>query len=715
MPIRIKLAGIVALLLLPVLLLAYLFAQQGFKDIDFAAKERDGVAYLRGAWPVLMGLVVDSNAGASPAARLKGTDVSKLGVQYGAAMEAIEAARELDKALSVVGWPTRPLKSGADAERAIAAVRGLISKISDGSNLTLDPDLDSFYVMDVVTTKLPETLERLGKIVALAREFRGMASLTDDQKAEIMIQIGLFDNASTGTGGSIESAMKANQEGVTKRAVEASFNAFTSAFIAFGPEAKQVAFTLRDDAARGKLDLAKFEKLYADTAARLDAFWQVSATDLDRLLGARIDGLWWRMVMMLSIAGFVVAVALLAAWWAARSILVSIGRLDTRIRDIGDGDINAEIPGANGRDEIARIARAVMHFRDRTIEKLKQLDDAARSQREAQSRVEAELQRKHTDNQEAELRDQKERSAVVNRHVDDFAAAVGATVQAISNASSTLQTASAALTRTADSAERTSAGLASSSEDASTNVHSVAAATEEMTASISEISRQVQHSSGIAAAAVKQAEHTDGRITELSKAASRIGDVVKLITAIAEQTNLLALNATIEAARAGDAGKGFAVVAQEVKALASQTAKATEEIANQISSMQAATQESVLAIKEIGGTIAQISQISSAIAAAVEEQTATTQEIGRNVQQAAGGTAGVVAKVEDVARGATETRGASQQVLTSAQSLSQESSRLSSEIEKFLMLIRTGALNRRHHDDPNYRGLERRKERVAAA
>ena len=73
-----------------------------------------------------------------------------------------------------------------------------------------------------------------------------------------------------------------------------------------------------------------------------------------------------------------------------------------------------------------------------------------------------------------------------------------------------------------------------------------------------------------------QAEKTDARIAELTRAAGRIGDVVKLITDIAEQTNLLALNATIEAARAGESGRGFAVVAQEVKALAAQTAKATK-------------------------------------------------------------------------------------------------------------------------------------------
>ena len=258
----------------------------------------------------------------------------------------------------------------------------------------------------------------------------------------------------------------------------------------------------------------------------------------------------------------------------------------------------------------------------------------------------------------------------------------------MSSAATELEAAAGSLTQTAETTQQLSGSVASASHEALANVNSVASASEELAGSVSEIARQVQESSRIAGEAVTQAGETDARITALSQAAGRIGDVVKLITAIAEQTNLLALNATIEAARAGSAGKGFAVVAQEVKALAAQTAKATDEIGVQIGAMQGATQDSVGAIRAIGETIDRVSQIASAIAAAVEEQGAATQEIARNVQQAAQGSAEVADNISAVNRGAAETGSASAQVLSSARSLSGESSRLKLEVDRFLTMVR---------------------------
>ncbi|MGY8634900.1 methyl-accepting chemotaxis protein [Bradyrhizobium sp. 14AA] len=290
--------------------------------------------------------------------------------------------------------------------------------------------------------------------------------------------------------------------------------------------------------------------------------------------------------------------------------------------------------------------------------------------------------------QAVQRRAEGQRKADMTRLADGFEAAIGEIVETVSSAATELEASASTLSSTAGRAQELATVVASGSEAASSNVHSVASAAEEMSSSVREIGRQVQDSTRIASEAVSQAHATTERVSELSRAASRIGDVVELINAIAGQTNLLALNATIEAARAGEAGRGFAVVASEVKALAEQTAKATGEIGQQVGGIQAATQDSVSAIGEISGTIARLSEIASAIAAAVEQQGAATREIARNVQQAAQGTQQVSSNVGDVQRGASETGSASSQVLSAAQMLSRDSNRLKFEVGKFLNSVR---------------------------
>jgi methyl-accepting chemotaxis protein len=280
------------------------------------------------------------------------------------------------------------------------------------------------------------------------------------------------------------------------------------------------------------------------------------------------------------------------------------------------------------------------------------------------------------------------RRVEMQRLADNFEVAVGAVVEAVSASANELEAAAGILTGTAVTTQRLSATVTTASGRVSSNVQSVAFATDEMATSVDRISRQVQESSNIARGAVIQAERTNSRVAKLSEAASGIGDVVKLITSIAQQTKLLALNATIEATRSGEAGKGFAVVAQEVKALASQIANATGKIRSNIAGMQTATQESVLAIKEIGVTIGQIAQIASAIAIAADEQGAATQDIAMSVQQAAQGTSQVAENISEVDRGAAEIKSASARVLSSAELLARESSRLKTEVNAFLATIR---------------------------
>ncbi len=272
-----------------------------------------------------------------------------------------------------------------------------------------------------------------------------------------------------------------------------------------------------------------------------------------------------------------------------------------------------------------------------------------------------------------------------------FERTVGAIAGSFGESAASITEAANAMTRSAAASGECSMAVAGASDQASANVQSVAAAAEELAASVLEIGRQVSESARIAGQAVREADDTDRCVHHLSEAASRIGDVVRLISDIAGRTNLLALNATIEAARAGEAGKGFAVVASEVKTLATQTARATGEIGAQITAMQSEVGQAVGALRSIGATIQRMNEIATAIAGAVEEQGATTQEIARAVQHAAAGTAEVNGNIGTVTEAVGHTGRQAEAVLVAATTLTGQSDTLRAEVAAFLTAVREAA------------------------
>lgn len=427
------------------------------------------------------------------------------------------------------------------------------------------------------------------------------------------------------------------------------------------------------DASIGNLDAARARLYSREYMAGIDRIAELART-LDEKLDARAE------VLVAAANGAahtasvlsVVVLAIAAATFMAILYLVFARRtaaplveMQKVVSALARGDFSVEVPYTGRKDEIGEMAQAILVFRENGL-----ANERMQAERVA---AQAARERRHEE---------------LGRLIAGFEQLVGELVQSLSSSSTELEAAANTLTATAEATGRTSAAAAEASRDVTGNVQSSAAATEEITSSVNEISRQMQEASRVVQTAVGQARRTDASINHLSQAATRIGDVVKLITAIAEQTNLLALNATIEAARAGEVGRGFAVVASEVKALASQTAKATEEIGEQIAGMQAATQEAVTTIQEINATINTMSEISSTIAAAVEEQGAATQEIARNVQRAAQLSDSVARDIGEVSQGAGATGAASGQVLSSARMLSQDSTRLRTEVEKFLAGVR---------------------------
>ena len=520
-------------------------------------------------------------------------------------------------------------------------------------------------VEDISTNWLPSE-RALGEIKYLASRYRLQANrfmMASDAKEKRDLQTQMDTSASQ-----ISKALRNYDPRISspdERKIWDSFNEKWNSYIRIEQQALDLAKSGNTTAAALVFSTAGRDAFYGALAA-IDSDVEWNGKEADRAVAQSRETYGAAKFATLVFAGFALMLGIASTLFVIFRVTLPLQRMNSAMGIIAEGNLDTEVIYTERRDEIGDMAKALQVFKENGL-RVRQM----------------EVERKET-----ELGVAVQRKADMQKIANDFEGAVGEIIETVSSASTELEASAGSLTSTAERAQEVTTMVAAASEEASSNVQSVAAATEEMASSVKEISRQVQESARIAQEAFYQARKTNERVSQLTKAASRIGDVVELINNIAGQTNLLAFNATIEAARAGDAGRGFAVVASEVKALAEQTAKATGEISEQIAGMQTATDESVGAIKEISDTIARMSEISSAIASAVEQQGSATQEISRNVQQAAQGTKKVSSSVVGVQRGATETGSASSQVLSAAQSLSRDSNRLKLEVEKFLNTVR---------------------------
>jgi len=280
------------------------------------------------------------------------------------------------------------------------------------------------------------------------------------------------------------------------------------------------------------------------------------------------------------------------------------------------------------------------------------------------------------------------RRDVIDEAIADFAAAIGAVLEAIKDASSSLTMTCTTMGDLANVSLKRMAVASTAAAETTQRVKVTSDATEELYGSIHHIGEETARGLEMARAAVDDTQRTQQAILSLNDAAERIGSIVSIISAIASQTNLLALNATIEAARAGNAGKGFAVVASEVKSLANQTSQATGEISQQVAAIQEATRKSVDEISAISRVIRQLTETATSIAMAVEEQSATTRDIAASIQTAAGHTASASTEILSVEEAAGRSVRAFGEIADLTALVSSRASELQSKVAEFFGRVR---------------------------
>lgn len=344
MTIGARLNLIAALLIIPLLMFAGLFVVASMGDIRFAQTEKEGAHYIDA--------VQTQFDGAEPASAAK-ADAAR--AKYDPIFNTSEASAKFF--------------SEQDPQKRRAAGRAFFVAIADASNLTLDPDLDSYYVMDVVVARIPALHD-------------AVSQLQESSAADIAARAVALDRvraAKDALSGSIAAAIAGNADEKTAAALksrEAALRTAVAGIISKGERGEII-----DDA---ELDRPANE------------LWRASTAELDRLLDARIARLYINLFAWLGASIIVLVLAGLLIFKISTAMAGRIRDLVQSMEHLAKDDAGVLIPCQDDRNETGQIAQALNIFKAGLIERLRLQAEAAVTHENTAAKL-REMERQHVE------------------------------------------------------------------------------------------------------------------------------------------------------------------------------------------------------------------------------------------------------------------------------------------------------------------------------
>jgi len=231
----------------------------------------------------------------------------------------------------------------------------LIIQVGNASNLILDPDLDSYYAMDTVITKMPELVQLIGQANAHATDLILTRENSESKKQLIAFILARIEPALETINTGLQTAVNENPSLRSK--LPLPIRTDIEAVKAFDDMLRRQVL----DA--GPSDFAKVDlkSVTANGLKTLDssyALYDASVGVLDDLLANRVGRFNQRRAFSLLIAGISVLIALLFIASIGRSISKPLAELTEVTDRISKGDLSTPAD-IDRHDEIGQLAGAI--------------------------------------------------------------------------------------------------------------------------------------------------------------------------------------------------------------------------------------------------------------------------------------------------------------------------------------------------------------------